>query len=110
MPILGSLMAGLFQVLFTFFAKLFGINVAAKLVAVTIISGMIAALYVSAMSCATECQGAIDAAANVHPALAQGLGIAFNNVTYSVFGCYSLVWVACRLYAWKKTLYEIMVK
>ncbi|PUA19016.1 hypothetical protein [Glaciimonas sp. PCH181] len=111
MPLLGTLLSGLFTLLFSIFGRFFVAEKAFHLAAVGIILVLTSALWSAMTSCATGiCAAAIAGISLSHHNFAVGLGIAFNSVTYSAAGCYFTVWVLCQIYVIKKRAINILAK
>jgi len=115
MILFGKLFYGLFAFLFSFFAKFMVMEKAAKVAQAAVFLSMMAAIWLSFMSCAgvSGVCGATIAAIGSVPSWGQyfmmGLGIVFNNTTYTLASCYLTVWLACQLYIFKKKMWTMIV-
>jgi hypothetical protein len=110
MGLLAKAMAALFGVAFSFFGRYFVADKAARLAAWTVSSIAMVALIGSAFSCvAGPCATNIANMTAPHPALAMGLGIAWNQVTLTAASCYMTVWLGCQLYVLKRKAIRTIV-
>jgi hypothetical protein len=114
MILFGKLFYGLFGILFTFFARFMVMEKAAKLAQFATFLVMMAAIWQTFMSCAGVggvCGSTIAAIGSV-PTWGQyfmmGLGVIFNNTTYTLASCYLSVWLACNLYIFKKKMWTML--
>lgn len=110
MPLLGTLVAGLFTILFNVFGRFLVLEKAFKLAAVVSMLALATALYVSLNSCVTGvCGAAITNMSASSPNFAVGLGIAFNSTTFTAASFYISVWTLCQLYIIKKRMITMVV-
>ena len=105
MPLLGTLMAGLFTALFNIFGRFFVMEKAFKLAAMASMLILATGLYLALKSCVEGvCGSAISGISSSHPSFAVGLGAAFNSTTFAAASCYISVWTLCQMYIIKKRM------
>lgn len=110
MPLLGSLMAGLFTILFNIFGRFLVLEKAFKLAAAASMLLLATGLYMALNSCVTGvCGQAITGMSVSAPNFAVGLGMAFNSTTFTAASCYMSVWTLCQLYIIKKRMITMVV-
>jgi hypothetical protein len=90
MPILSGLLLALFNFLVNVFLKFFDVRKAWALAMVVISLGLLAALYMSFVSCINSCVPVSVFGGKYGNALRMGVGLIFNSVTSIAFSC----WVA----------------
>lgn len=102
MPVLASFLGLMFSSALKLFARFFVLEKAAKLAFWTVTLSLIVGLFAAMVSGINSVAGVISGVTTVHPAIAMGFGIAFNNATVSAVGAYMSVWIICQLYVIKK--------
>lgn len=103
MPLLATFLSTLFGAAFSFFARFFVLEKAAKLAGVTVAIALATALVASMRSCVDGvCATSISGISSSHPSFAVGLGVVVNKATLAAVGCYMSVWIVCQLYVIKK--------
>lgn len=110
MPLLGTLVAGLFTILFNVFGRFFVLEKAFKLAAMASMLALATALYLALNSCVTGvCGQAITGMSSSAPNFAVGLGIVFNSTTFAAASCYISVWTLCQMYIIKKRMITMVI-
>jgi hypothetical protein len=103
MPLLGTLLVGMFDLVLAFFGRFMVLEKAAKLAAWTVALALIAGLFTSAMSCVNgACAASISGMSSSHQSFAMGLRIAINPTSLTAISCYMATWILCQLYVIKK--------
>ena len=111
MPILGVLIMNVIGFLVSFFARFFSIRTAFLIAAWTTMLALAAGLFTAMYSCISGvCGTAISGMASIHPSVGMGLGMAWNTVTVTAFGCYMSVWLLCQIYVLKKKGWEMLLR
>jgi hypothetical protein len=111
MPILSGLLLALFNFLVNVFLKFFDVRKAWALAMAGVISlGLLAALYMSFVSCINSCVPVSVFGAKYGNALRMGVGLIFNSVTSIAFFCWVAAFTACSLYVWKVPSLNILMK
>lgn len=110
MPLLGTLITGLFQILLGFFGRFLVLEKAFKLAMIGAMLVLAAGLYTAFRSCVDGiCGSGIASMSSSHPTFAVGLGAAFNSTTYAAASCYISVWTVCQMYIIKKRMINLFV-
>jgi hypothetical protein len=110
MPILSGLLLALFNLLVNVFLKFFDVRKAWALAMVVILLGLLAALYMSFVSCINSCVPVSVFGGKYANALRMGVGLIFNSVTSIAFFCWVAAFTACSLYVWKVRTLNILMK
>lgn len=109
MPILGTLILGLFRGLLAVFGRFFVLEKAFKLAAIGSTLILATGLTLALKSCVNGvCGAAIGGISASHHNFAVGLGMAFNSTTYTAASCYVTVWMLCQLYVLKKRMIAML--
>lgn len=110
MPLLGTLLISLFNLVFQFLGRFMVLEKAARLAAWGVSLALIGVLFTSAMSCVNGvCSTAISGMSQAHEAFAMGLHIAINPATLTCVSCYMATWILCQLYVLKKKAINLVV-
>jgi hypothetical protein len=108
MPLLGGLLVMIADFLIVQFARFFSLRTAWKLATITVVMGLIGALFAAGKACADSvCGPIISGISSSHPSFAVGLGLVFNSTVYAAVSCYITVWTLCQLYVWKRRIIDL---
>jgi hypothetical protein len=110
MPILSVTTLALFNFLVNVFWKFFDVRKAWALAMVVISLRLLAALYMSFVSCINSCVPVSVFGGKYGNALRMGIGLIFNSVTSIAFSCWVAAFTACSLYVWKVRTPNILMK
>jgi hypothetical protein len=111
MAAIGRLLATLFGSLFGFIVEFFVVDKGFKVAAIVVMVGLLTGIVAMFDSCTGDgiCGTAFANAAQAFPNFSTGMSIAFNSVTFAAASQYLVVWAACQLYVFKKRMTGLLL-